>query len=201
MESCSWIDGKLDGYRFPWNFKRQLEPSSDFSRHEFWAIFGRQGPKPHRDVVVAQWEERLEAYFWLVRYQWAALLHHSPYLLYFYVGQPTRGQIVILFFSTADVFECEPPSWLKFRVIFKTACFQWKHSTSPYIHIQRPFRISLSIVPLIDFRIHSSRPLHISSISFHFVNSSKEREGERCKRCNKYREKLARVPCIFFFHE
>lgn len=98
MESCSWIDGKLDGYRFPWNFKRQLEPSSDFSRHEFWAIFGRQGPKPHRDVVVAQWEERLEAYFWLVRYQWAALLHHSPYLLYFYVGQPTRGQIVILFF-------------------------------------------------------------------------------------------------------
>lgn len=98
MESCSWIDGKLDGYRFPWNFKRQLEPSSDFSRHEFWAIFGRQGLKPHRDVVVAQWEERLEAYFWLVRYQWAALLHHSPYLLYFYVGQPTRGQIVILFF-------------------------------------------------------------------------------------------------------
>lgn len=161
MESRGRIDGKLDGYRFhPWNLKRQVEPSSDFSRHEFRsrAIFGRQGPKPHRDtVVVTQWEERLEAYFWLVRYQWAAL-HHSPYLLYIFTSaNQLAGKLWFLFslflspslfLFTVDVFECEPRSWLKFRVIFKTACLQWKHSISRhryiYIYTSVSFRISLS---------------------------------------------------------
>lgn len=63
-----------------------------------------KGRSPIETVVVTQWEERLEAYFWLVRYQWPALLHHSPYLLYFYVGQPTRGQIVIFLFPPRPTF-------------------------------------------------------------------------------------------------
>lgn len=187
MESRGRIDGKLDGYRFhPWNLKRQVEPSSDFSRHEFRsrAIFGRQGPKPHRDtVVVTQWEERLEAYFWLVRYQWAAL-HHSPYLLYIFTSaNQLAGKLWFLFslflspslfLFTVDVFECEPRSWLKFRVIFKTACLQWKHSISRhryiYIYIQvSPFEFPFrNRSPLIDFRTHPSKPLHIYIYLFLF---------------------------------
>ena len=191
MESRGRIDGKLDGYRFhPWNLKRQVEPSSDFSRHEFRsrAIFGRQGPKPHRDtVVVTQWEERLEAYFWLVRYQWAAL-HHSPYLLYIFTSaNQLAGKLWFLFslflspslfLFTVDVFECEPRSWLKFRVIFKTACLQWKHSISRhrYIYIYKCLlsNFPFEIVPLWSTFEHIFRNLYIyTHISFYFIKFQK----------------------------
>lgn len=112
MESCRWIDGKLD-IDSRGIFKRQLQPSSDFSRHEFWtwAIFGRQGPKPHRDGGCNPMGGTLGSIFLVGSLSMAG--PPPPFAIPFiFLRRPTnsRPNCDFSFSSTADVFQCEPRS-------------------------------------------------------------------------------------------